>query len=203
MDSNAKRRCGAKNRQGEPCKKAPMKGKSRCRSHGGKSLAGKDSKVYRHGIYSETYTAEEIKSLDYLKERLSSVDDEITLTRIRLLRAQKAEQRAVNDPKTAMEVDEIRRSSGGKNPETNTVMRKADFHLIIDRLLGRLGMLMKVRVELGKAIGDDEFAGKPLPWCDDSPEDKARQVNEALRAMIATERDGSPMDIDNSPSDED
>nr|WP_300983952.1 HGGxSTG domain-containing protein [Roseicyclus sp.] len=28
-------RCGAKTRSGEPCKKASMKGRSRCRNHGG------------------------------------------------------------------------------------------------------------------------------------------------------------------------
>jgi hypothetical protein len=165
-------------------------------SHGGKSLSGKNSKTYKHGIYSEVYTAEEIASLDYLKERLSSIDDEITMTRIRLLRAQKAEQLAVIDPKSAMEVDEIRRSvAASRIPETTTIMRKTDFPLVVDRLLGRLGMLMKVRIELGKATGDDEFAGKPLPWSDDSPEDKARQVNEALRPMIAMERGESPTDI--------
>src|SRR6056297_2160612 len=31
------RRCGAKTRSGEPCKKAAMKGRSRCRNHGGAS----------------------------------------------------------------------------------------------------------------------------------------------------------------------
>ena len=30
-------RCGAKTASGEPCKKASMKGRSRCRNHGGKS----------------------------------------------------------------------------------------------------------------------------------------------------------------------
>jgi hypothetical protein len=176
-----------------------MKGKKRCMSHGGKSLSGKNSKTYKHGIYSEVYTAEEIASLDYLKERLSSIDDEIIMTRIRLLRAQKAEQMTVIDPESALEVDEIRQSvAESRIPETTTIMRKTDFPLVVDRLLGRLGMLMKVRIELGKATGDDEFAGKPLPWSDDSPEDKARQVNEALRAMIATERGESPTDIGDS-----
>lgn len=31
------RRCGAKTRSGTPCKKAAMKGRARCRNHGGKS----------------------------------------------------------------------------------------------------------------------------------------------------------------------
>ncbi|WP_294621216.1 HGGxSTG domain-containing protein [uncultured Roseovarius sp.] len=31
------RRCGAKTRAGTPCKKAAMKGRSRCRNHGGSS----------------------------------------------------------------------------------------------------------------------------------------------------------------------
>lgn len=30
-------RCGAKTRSGEPCKKAAMKGRARCRNHGGAS----------------------------------------------------------------------------------------------------------------------------------------------------------------------
>jgi hypothetical protein len=34
-------RCGAKTRQGTPCQNPAMKGKSRCRNHGGKSTGAK------------------------------------------------------------------------------------------------------------------------------------------------------------------
>ena len=45
--------CGAKNRQGQPCQKPPMKGRSRCDRHGGKSLAGAASPSFKHGRYSK------------------------------------------------------------------------------------------------------------------------------------------------------
>ena len=46
-------RCGAKNRQGNPCQKWPIKGRNRCRNHGGKSLRGVDSPSFKNGRYSK------------------------------------------------------------------------------------------------------------------------------------------------------
>jgi len=43
--------CGAKNRQGLPCKRAPMPN-GRCSNHGGKSLKGFAHPNYKHGCYS-------------------------------------------------------------------------------------------------------------------------------------------------------
>lgn len=45
---NEKIICGAKNRQGNPCKRAPMPN-GRCHLHGGKSLKGTASPTYKHG----------------------------------------------------------------------------------------------------------------------------------------------------------
>jgi hypothetical protein len=42
----ARERCGAKNRAGEPCKRWPAKGRSRCRLHGGAT-------PIKHGLYSK------------------------------------------------------------------------------------------------------------------------------------------------------
>jgi len=43
-------RCGAHARTtGKPCKKVAMVN-GRCRSHGGRSLKGKDSPTYKHGF---------------------------------------------------------------------------------------------------------------------------------------------------------
>lgn len=48
-------RCGAKTRAGTPCRKAALKGKSRCRNHGGKSPGpprGAKNPAYRSGKHT-------------------------------------------------------------------------------------------------------------------------------------------------------
>lgn len=54
--------CGAKTRAGTPCRKSPMKGKKRCRNHGGATPGGPLSVHFKTGRYSK-YLPE------YLKER--------------------------------------------------------------------------------------------------------------------------------------
>jgi hypothetical protein len=44
----AAKRCGAKTRQGTPCKQAAMKN-GRCRMHGGKTPIGEQSANFKHG----------------------------------------------------------------------------------------------------------------------------------------------------------
>jgi hypothetical protein len=43
--------CGAKNRRGLPCRRAPMLN-GRCSNHGGKSLKGFAHPNFKHGCYS-------------------------------------------------------------------------------------------------------------------------------------------------------
>ena len=45
------RRCGAKTRRGTPCLKAAIKGKKRCRNHGGRStgVSGERNGNYKNG----------------------------------------------------------------------------------------------------------------------------------------------------------
>lgn len=58
-------RCGARNRQGLPCRSAAMKGKRRCRLHGGKStgprtpegIAAIKTSRTKHGRYSKEAVA--------------------------------------------------------------------------------------------------------------------------------------------------
>lgn len=47
-------RCGARNRQGKPCQAPAMRGKKRCRLHGGKSPGAPrgNQNAYKHGYYS-------------------------------------------------------------------------------------------------------------------------------------------------------
>lgn len=47
--------CGAKTRSGQPCKSAPVKGKKRCRMHGGAQGSGApmgNQNALKHGYYS-------------------------------------------------------------------------------------------------------------------------------------------------------
>jgi len=54
-------RCGAKNRAGNPCQAPAMKGRKRCRMHGGRSTGPKTAEgrrrcqqaAWRHGGYSQ------------------------------------------------------------------------------------------------------------------------------------------------------
>ena len=50
------RRCGAKTRAGHPCKQAAVKGRSRCRMHGGAKGSGGPqgdrNGNFRHGLYT-------------------------------------------------------------------------------------------------------------------------------------------------------
>jgi hypothetical protein len=46
------RTCGARNRRGEPCRKWTMRGRTRCRNHGGASHTGMLHPNYQHGRYS-------------------------------------------------------------------------------------------------------------------------------------------------------
>lgn len=46
-----RRVCGAKTRSGEPCRGPAMRGKDRCRMHGGGSRRGIASPSFRHGRY--------------------------------------------------------------------------------------------------------------------------------------------------------
>ena len=58
--------CNAKSkRSGEQCKAQALKGKSKCRHHGGKSLAGKDSPSFKTGRFSK-----------YLPDRLAEKYEE-------------------------------------------------------------------------------------------------------------------------------
>ena len=46
-------RCGAKNRQGNPCQKWPIRDRNRCRNHGGRSLRGVNSPSFINGKHSK------------------------------------------------------------------------------------------------------------------------------------------------------
>jgi hypothetical protein len=45
--------CAARTRNGQPCRRYRLAGRSRCRLHGGLSLIGPASPAWRHGRYSK------------------------------------------------------------------------------------------------------------------------------------------------------
>lgn len=173
--------CGATNRQGEPCQRPPLKGKKRCRLHGGKSLETNKNAV-KHGIYRKTLSEEE--QAMWLDIQVGSVDDEIRMMRIMMNRAietNAAIRAAPNDVKNmaGFELSEINRTTKGGKQDTSLTSKRPDTVAIIDRFAGRIAMLEKTRAELLAAA-----AGQG-----DDPNSKATEVVDVLRAMIRTEAD--------------
>lgn len=89
--------CGAKLRGSNPpryCRLAPVRGRTRCRLHGGRSLAGPASPTWRHGFFSrvldgtcrrEYHARRQDPRLVELREHLALVDARLldTLERLR------------------------------------------------------------------------------------------------------------------------
>lgn len=68
--ANSTPRCGARNRQGNPCQCPAMRGKRRCRIHGGKSPGPPkgNRNAWKHGIYSAEAKQERRAILDEIRE---------------------------------------------------------------------------------------------------------------------------------------
>lgn len=77
--------CGAKTRDGDPCKNPPMRGAKRCRMHGGKSPRGLAHPSTKHGRRSIDLPTRMLA--DYEAERgdpdLLNLSDSIAVTRAR------------------------------------------------------------------------------------------------------------------------
>jgi hypothetical protein len=58
-------RCGAKNRQGNPCQKWPVAGSKRCRNHGGRSTGPKTAKGLARAVEAATDTGVYAKRTTY------------------------------------------------------------------------------------------------------------------------------------------
>lgn len=146
--------CGAKTRSGHTCKNSAM-ANGRCRLHGGKSTGAKNNhhnqNAKKHGIYSKFITDEEYQTVE--QSELESLNDELILCKVRLLRALKAEQEQGNLGNEALEL--IRKTVeppiiGGMPimPDDDDVaeivkksFEKRDYNSIIDRLIGRIQSL--------------------------------------------------------------
>lgn len=154
--------CGAKTRSGHTCKNSAM-ANGRCRLHGGKSTGAKNNhknqNAKKHGIYSKFITDDEWQAV--VKSELSTLDDELRLCKVRLLRALQAENKQGNLGDEALEL--IRKTVeppiiGGVPimPDDDDDMaeivkksfEKRDYNSIIDRLIGRIQSLTVTRQDL-------------------------------------------------------
>lgn len=161
-------RCGAKTRSGEPCKRAPVKGKTRCKLHGGASTGAPigSSNAATHGIYRQHLTDDEQAVYDEI--RLGEVDHELRVARIQLARALAAQRAADGNA----ELDEITdNEGGGMTIAKQSVRRKVkDYVSIIDKLMGRIESLEKTRKHLDAGDGENgEIAGFETVPYDDAP----------------------------------
>jgi hypothetical protein len=68
---NAAPRCGARTRSGTPCQAPAIRGKERCRLHGGRSPGAPKGEMngnYRHGRYTREMLAERRQLTELLRE---------------------------------------------------------------------------------------------------------------------------------------
>lgn len=147
--------CGAKKRNGEACQKPPIKGKTKCRLHGGLTKnagapTGNKNSV-KHNIYSQFMTEDEIEFSQ--QSELHSIDSELKLCKVQLARALKAKQAQDDAIKDQDKVAIDSMTLGDANPEDQSggdriVYKRKDYDALIDRLIGRISMLTKQRNEL-------------------------------------------------------
>ncbi|TKB25282.1 hypothetical protein FCL47_14590 [Desulfopila sp. IMCC35006] len=172
--------CGAKKRSGEPCRKPPMKGKARCRLHGGLStgppLGSKNAEV--HGIYTRHLSAAESERFQSLQ--LGSVDDELKLCRIRLERALKAEAEQAGKLLIEESISNSGQNAGISFPAETRRKKVKDFDKIIDGLLARITRLEIARKALDSGFGDnDTITGfEVVEYPDEEPGENSASVTD-------------------------
>lgn len=149
--------CGAKTRNGSPCKNNAMSN-GRCRMHGGKSTGVKGNKnaAKPGSLYSKFLTEDEQKISEGMN--LGSIDEELRLTRIRLMRALERENKIdeESDPDSALECDsktvEPVLLGGMPDPDEAPIVkrtfRRRDYVNIVDRLTARIASLEMQRATL-------------------------------------------------------
>lgn len=146
--------CGAKTRNGGMCKKPTLKGKTRCKLHGGKSTGAIDAarpnnkNAMQHGIYSDLIHADDIKHCDSILA-LSGIDNELLIARLQLRRALAAQAHADTLP-DGLEVYETVDRDGAENAVARSEVKHKlrDYPAIIDKLMARIESLEKTRAVL-------------------------------------------------------
>lgn len=146
--------CGASKRgNGEPCKRHAIPGSSRCKLHGGKSSGPKEQRGNKNAakpgsIYSRFLTDEENDMLSSIE--LGRVDDELRLTRVRLMRALARENEFGDTLEAESQKEEPILVSGKEIALTSitTTSKVRDYSSLIDRLTARVESLERTKEDL-------------------------------------------------------
>lgn len=183
-------RCGAKTRSGQPCQSQAMTN-GRCRMHGGSSPgapAGNKRSAKPGSIYSKFLTPEETALLPSIE--LGSVDDELRLTRIRLMRALATEHERAD---TLEVYEEVERTGGGEySPGDEQKRRTRDYAGLIDRLTARIESLEARRSILQQQQLDAELKRLDAEKLRLELRDKGAGKDDAPVGKIVIEVVGSP-----------
>lgn len=155
--------CGAKTRADGRCRKSQMPN-GRCRYHGGMSTGPKTPNTrmnaFKLGLYSKQLLPDEVKL--YREIKLGNVDEELTLTRIRLRRALQAETAAAGLPELSEIITRDLVGEEGSARDEKSIVR--DYSALIDKLTARIESLEKTRADLLKASegGDPDDDQAPI-----------------------------------------
>lgn len=164
-------KCGASTRKGGKCQREALHGKRRCALHGGKSTGpvGHKNAAKPGSLYSAYMTPEEQAIASHLE--LGRVDEELRLTRIRLMRALKLEQERGG----TAELDERIERDGAENVSARMEekFKVRDYAGMIDRLTARIESLEARRLALVSASLDIEMKRKELAKADAEHNDGA------------------------------
>ena len=142
--------CGAKTRSDHLCRSQAMPN-GRCRMHGGsnKGAPKANKNAAKPGsIYSRFLTDEENDMLASIE--LGRVDDELRLTRVRLMRALARESEFGNTLEVESEKEEPILVSGKETSLTSitTTSKVRDYSSLIDRLTARVESLERTKEDL-------------------------------------------------------
>lgn len=174
------RMCGARTRHG-PCRQWKMKGRTRCRRHGGKTPRGQRNNAH-HGGYASVLT--DLDRERFEGSAVGHLDDEIKLYRMRLtnvLEAEREEMEAIQDKledgfdyddavACVMEMVEHTEDVNG----IKKVRKRTDYHKLVEILTARINQLEKTRAEMIAAAAGGIDAG-----------DIAKKVRDAVREIDA------------------
>jgi hypothetical protein len=136
------KKCGARTKHdGTPCERSPVRGRTRCRLHGGKTLVGTASPTYRNGRYS-AYVPER------LRERYEAAEDDAELLSLR-------SEVALVDARLA---DLLARVDSGESGKLWAELRRAYRAFIRARQagLGEAAALATVERVIERAVGDHQ-----------------------------------------------
>jgi hypothetical protein len=145
--------CGAKRKKGQGiCQAPPMRGKKRCRIHGGASTGPPpgSANALKHGLYARHLSAEDQSRWDTLP--VGSLDDEIRISRIQADRCvHELEKLAVAaaDSSDQMELDSVTTTTDGQNKMVVATRRRKDILKRYNFLIETIRKLELARVELG------------------------------------------------------